>query len=74
LGAGWNVPRILDAHPHLKAEDVYEAIQYAADVVEHVYSEYDLRLDVLRQALIDGEESGSAVKFDVEVFLKLVKG
>ena len=33
LGAGWDTAQILDAYPHLRVEDIYEAVQYAADVV-----------------------------------------
>lgn len=33
LGAGWDTAQILEAHPPLRAEDVYAAVQYAADVV-----------------------------------------
>jgi uncharacterized protein (DUF433 family) len=33
LGAGWDIPTILDAYPHLQPNDVYAAVQYAADVV-----------------------------------------
>jgi uncharacterized protein (DUF433 family) len=33
LGAGWAVAEILDAHPHLKSEDVYAAAAYAADTI-----------------------------------------
>lgn len=33
IGAGWTVEEILDAHPHLKSEDVYAAAAYAADTI-----------------------------------------
>jgi uncharacterized protein (DUF433 family) len=33
LGAGLSLDDILDAHPHLTAEDVYAAAAYAADVI-----------------------------------------
>jgi len=33
LGAGMTLADILDAHPHLVAEDVFAAAAYAADVV-----------------------------------------
>ena len=31
--------------------------------------EYELKLQTLQKALVEGEESGSAVEFDVEQFL-----
>jgi uncharacterized protein (DUF433 family) len=33
LGAGWTIEQIIDAHPHLKPEDIYAAAAYAADTV-----------------------------------------
>ena len=33
LGAGWTVEMIQDAHPHLTAEDIYAAADYAADTI-----------------------------------------
>lgn len=33
LGAGMNISDILDAHPHLKPEDIYAAALYAADTI-----------------------------------------
>ena len=33
LGAGMSLADILDAHPHLSAEDIHAAAAYAADVV-----------------------------------------
>ena len=35
LGAGWSITDILDAYPHLTAEDVYAAAAYAADVISN---------------------------------------
>lgn len=31
LGAGWPVEQIIDAHPHLKPEDIYAALEYEAN-------------------------------------------
>ena len=36
LGAGWTVEQILDAHPHIKPEDIYAAAEYAADTIANV--------------------------------------
>lgn len=33
LGAGWTVEQIIDAHPHLKPDDIYAAAEYAADTI-----------------------------------------
>lgn len=33
LAAGWTMETILDAHPHLKPEDVLAAVDYAADTI-----------------------------------------
>jgi uncharacterized protein (DUF433 family) len=33
IAAGWGMEEILEAHPHLKAEDVYAAAAYAADTI-----------------------------------------
>jgi uncharacterized protein (DUF433 family) len=33
IAAGWTTEMILDAHLHLKPEDVFAAVDYAADTV-----------------------------------------
>jgi uncharacterized protein (DUF433 family) len=35
LAGGMTTAEIIDAHPHLKEEDIYAAIAYAADVIAH---------------------------------------
>lgn len=35
IGAQMSIDEILDAHPHLSAEDIYAAVRYAADIIGH---------------------------------------
>ncbi|MDZ4770685.1 MAG: DUF433 domain-containing protein [Chloroflexota bacterium] len=36
LAAGWNVEKIIEAHPHLTPDDIHAALAYAADELSNI--------------------------------------
>ncbi|MCL4252081.1 MAG: DUF433 domain-containing protein [Anaerolineae bacterium] len=62
LAAGWDVEEILDAHPHLQAEDISAALEFAADQVSVRIAKHSKRLVNTKLTDLVGIGSANAEK------------